>query len=323
MVKISLLTFAEIVPTNVAGVIDLITGTNKYLEQTGKAPVFTLELIGENAENISKAFNVPPPCFKTLEESGQSDIVIIPAFIEDPDITLYNNRNFIHWLKNGRTKETEIASLCKGCYFLAEAGLLDGKEATSHWASINDLKKKYPKIIMRSDVFITDHDGIYTSGGGISSLKLILYMIEKFCGREIALIISKLFTLEIQRTNLTHFAIFMGQHQHGDEEILRAQHYIEKHYHKEISLESISMEVNMGSRNFIRRFKAATTNTPFEYIQRVRIESAKKAIEMNEKDISTIVNDSGYIDLQTFRSVFKRITGLSPQEYKKKYAKKQ
>jgi transcriptional regulator GlxA family with amidase domain len=321
MIRISLLTFNEVVPTSVAGAIDLITGANKYLEQIGKTPVFNLELVGEKAKKIIDAFHVSLKYFKTYEESGHPDLIIIPAFNDDSNSTLSNNRDCIQWLKEMRRKGTEIASLCVGCYFLAEAGLLNGKEATSHWASMDDLKNRYPQIILKSDVFITDHDGIYTSGGGISSLKLILYLIEKFCGRELALCISKLYTVEIDRTNQSHFAVFMGQRQHGDKEILSAQLYIEQHYREEMSIDSISILVNMGRRNFIRRFKAATTNTPFEYIQRVRIESAKKAIETNEKDLSTIVHEAGYADAQTFRSIFKRITSLSPQEYRKKYAR--
>jgi transcriptional regulator GlxA family with amidase domain len=148
-----------------------------------------------------------------------------------------------------------------------------------------------------------------------------LYLIEKFCGRETALWISKMYAIEMDRTSQAHFAVFMGQHRHDDKEILKAQEYIEQNYKNEIAMEDVSSLINMGQRNFIRRFKAATNNTPFEYLQRVRIESAKKAIEMNRKDLPLIMEDTGYTDLKAFRTIFKRITGLSPMEYKKKYAR--
>jgi transcriptional regulator GlxA family with amidase domain len=130
-----------------------------------------------------------------------------------------------------------------------------------------------------------------------------------------------MYVIEMDRTNQAHFAVFIGQHQHEDKEILKAQLYIEQHYQEDISMDDVASLINMGNRNFIRRFKAATNNTPFEYLQRVRIESAKKAIEINHKDLSTIMDDTGYNDLKAFRSVFKRLTGLSPLEYKKKYAR--
>ncbi len=318
MIAIALLIFDEVVPSSVTGVTDLLTGANNYLASIGKPPAFCLGLTGEKA--------APPPGFpilgyKTYAAVTRPDLVIIPSFHVGEESVLLKNRAAVEWLKKMHEKGTELASLCVGSYFLAEAGLLDGKEVTSHWAVVNDMQRRYPAIKMRSDQVITDQKGIYTSGGAFSSLKLVLYLIEKFCGREVALWISKMFAIEMDRTSQAHFAVFTGQHQHEDKEILRAQQYIEQHYQDSISMDSVSRLINMGRRNFIRRFKAATNNTPFEYLQRVRIESAKRSLEMNNKDVSSIMDDAGYRDLKAFRSIFKRITGLSLQEYKKKYSR--
>jgi transcriptional regulator GlxA family with amidase domain len=321
MIKIAVLVYEEVVPTSVSGVIDLVTGTNRYLRYAGLPAVFELELIGSAANKISAAFSVNVKCLNSCSDALVPDLVIIPAFNGDSVSVLDNYREYVHWIKDMHETGSGIASLCVGCYFLAESGLLNGKEATSHWIAMDDLKLRYPMIFFKPDVFITDHDGIYTSGGGISSLKLILYLIEKFCGRETALAISKLYTVEMDTSRHSDFAVFTGQHQHSDREILTAQRYIEQHYRQELSIDAIAAFVNMGRRNFIRRFKAATGNNPYEYIQRVRIESAKKAIELNEKDIAAIMYDTGYNDLQTFREIFKRITGHLPQAYRKKYAR--
>ena len=318
MIAISLLIFDEVVPSSITGVIDLLSGANFYLAGIGQPPAFHLELVGEK-EN-------PPPGFPligyhTYADAGRPHLLIIPSFRVGNDSLLSENVAGIEWIKQQRAKGTELASLCVGSYFLAEAGLLDGKEVTSHWAVVNDMQRRYPAIKMRSDQVITDQDGIYTSGGAFSSLKLILYLIEKFCGREAALWISKMYAIEMDRTSQAHFAVFTGQHQHEDKEILRAQQYIEQHYQDSISMDNLSKLVNMGQRNFIRRFKAATNNTPFEYLQRVRIESAKRALENNDKDVASIMDDAGYKDQKAFRLIFRRLTGLSLQEYKKKYAR--
>ena len=319
MLAISLLIFDEVVPSSITGVMDLLSGANLYLAGIGQPPAFHLELVGEK-EN-------PPPGFPLIVYHTYADavcphLIIIPSFRVGNDSLLSENVAGIEWIKQQRAKGTELASLCVGSYFLAEAGLLDGKEVTSHWAVVNDMQRRYPAIKMRSDQVITDQDGIYTSGGAFSSLKLILYLIEKFCGREAAIWISKMYAIEMDRTSQAHFAVFTGQHQHEDKEILRAQQYIEQHYQDPISMDSLSKLVNMGQRNFIRRFKAATNNTPFEYLQRVRIESAKRALENNDKDVASIMDDAGYKDQKAFRSIFRRLTGLSLQEYKKKYARK-
>lgn len=281
MLAISLLIFDEVVPSSITGVIDLLSGANLYLARIGQPPAFHLELVGEKP--------APPPGFPLIDYKTYSDavsphLIIIPSFLVGNDSILSANRAGIQWIKDQRARGTELASLCVGSYFLAEAGL-------------------------------------YTSGGAFSSLKLILYLIEKFCGREASIWISKMYAIEMDRTSQAHFAVFTGQHQHEDKEILQAQLYIEQHYPDPISMDNLSKLVNMGQRNFIRRFKAATNNTPFEYLQRVRIESAKRGLENNDKDVSSIMDDAGYKDLKAFRSIFRRLTGLSLQEYKRKYAR--
>jgi transcriptional regulator GlxA family with amidase domain len=318
MLAVSLLIFDVVVPSSVTGVLDLLAGANRYQQMTGGEPAFAVELVGE----CPPAF--APLAYTSFATATPPKLVIVPSFLIDPDNVdiLARYTASIRWLRSMHEAGAEIASLCAGSYFLAEAGLLDGKQVASHWAVLEDMQRRYPALHTTSDRVITDQDGIYTSGGAFSSLKLVLYLIEKFCGREAALWISKMFAIELDRGSPAHFAVFTGQHQHGDAAILEAQAYLEKHYQDELSIDLLAGNVHMGKRNFIRRFKAATNNTPFEYLQRVRIESAKKAIERNERDLPLIMDDSGYRDPKAFRTIFKRITGLSPMEYKRKYARR-
>ena len=192
---------------------------------------------------------------------------------------------------------------------------------TAHWSDMVDIVQRYPGVNFQSDMVITDQDGIYTSGGAFSSLNLILYIIDKFCGRDVGIWASKMFSLDMDRISQSHFAVFKGQRQHRDDEILKAQTYIEQNHHLPINIDEIAENSNMSKRNFIRRFKKATQNTPFEYLQRVKIEAAKKALEKGAQNINLLMYDAGYNDIKTFREVFKKLTGLTPQDYRKKYSR--
>jgi len=321
MKKISVLINEDVYSSSVAGVVDLFAGANWCLEQLGRPPAFKLELVSEKVKNIQLNVPVQLICYATMEEVTQTDLVIIPGFNGDNAAILKKNSAIVNWIKEMRNTGAEIASLCVGAFFLAEAGLLDGKTATSHWSATDEMQMQYPLINVRSDKIITDQDGIYTSGGAFSSIKLVLYLIEKFCGREVALWISKRFSIDMDHISQAHFAVFTGQHQHNDNEILQSQNYIEQHYSTNLSIDDVSASVNMGKRNFIRRFKAATNNTPIEYLQRVRIEAAKKALENENWQLDEVMNTAGYNDIKTFRMIFKRMTGLSPHDYRKKYSR--
>jgi len=321
MRKISLLIHEDANLSAVAGAIDLFTAANWCFELSGKPPAFKLELVSEKVKNIQ--LNTPAQfiCNTTMEEVTQADLIIVPGFIGDDRAILKKNSAVINWIKEMNRCGTEVASLCVGSFFLAEAGLLNGKTATSHWAVANDMQLRYPLIKVKSDKIITDEGGVYTGGGAFASLKLMLYLIEKFCGRETALWVSKRYSIDMDQVSQAHFAVFTGQHQHGDEEILKSQAHIEQNYSTDISIDEVSALVNTGKRNFIRRFKAATNNTPIEYLQRVRIEAAKKVLEDKDWTLNEVMDATGYKDMKTFRTIFKRIAGLSPYDYRKKYSR--
>ena len=321
MKTISLLIYEDAILSSISGVMDMLLGVNRYMAEMGREPAFKLELISEKVKNIQLHLPAQFICYRTIEEVKHTDLILVPAFEGTADMVLQKNRVLTDWLGIMYGRGAEIASLCFGSYFLAEAGLLSGKSCTSHWMAQDDMRSRYPDITVLPDKVMTDQEGIYTSGGAFISLNLVLYLIEKFCGREVSIWISKMFSIDMDRVNQSHFAVFQGQRRHEDEEILRAQAFIEQHYDQQISIEQIAEQANMSKRNFIRRFKIATKNTPLEYLQRVKIESAKKELEKNALNISTLMYNAGYNDLKTFRQVFKRFTGLTPQDYRRKYCR--
>jgi transcriptional regulator GlxA family with amidase domain len=323
MKTISLLLHEDVYASAIGGVIDLLTGTNQFLLETGRPEAFRLELVGEKARNIQLDVAAQFLCFTTIDKVIQSDLVLVPGFKGDYSTMVRKYADLVCWIGEMHRCGAEIASMCVGSFFLADAGLLEGKTATSHWAAAEEMQRRYPRVRVQSDRIITDQEGIYTSGGAFSALKLILYLVEKFCGRETALVISKRYSIDIDYGSQAHFAVFSGQRQHGDEEILRSQSFIEEHYSSDVSMDQVSALCHTGRRNFIRRFKAATDNTPIEYLQRVRVEAAKKVLENEDCSLDEVMDRVGYEDIKTFRLVFKRLTGLSPRDYRKRYSRRE
>ncbi len=177
----------------------------------------------------------------------------------------------------------------------------------------------FPEVELVSEKIITDENGIYSSGGANSFWNLLLYLLEKYTSREIAVLFSKYYEIEIDRFSQSPFIMFNGQNSHNDEPVKKAQAFIEENVGDKISVEDLASKFAIGRRNFERRFKKATSNTPVEYIQRVKIEAAKKSLEASRKNITEVMYDVGYSDTKAFRMVFKKITGMSPIDYRNKY----
>lgn len=231
------------------------------------------------------------------------------------------NQELIGWIAAQYKNGAEIASVCTGAYLLASTGLLDGKTCSTHWIVADHFSKMFPKINLQTDKLITDENGIYTNGGAYSFLNLILYLVEKYFDRQTAIFCSKVFQIEMDRQSQSTFIIFKGQKLHGDEMVKEAQCYIENHLQQKISIEDLSTKFAVGRRNFDRRFIKATGNTPIEYLQRAKIESAKKALETSRKTVNEVMYEVGYTDVKAFREVFRKITGISPLEYRNRYNK--
>ena len=202
---------------------------------------------------------------------------------------------------------------------LAETGLLNGKSCATHWTIHDAFRQRYPKVNLIPEKIITEDNGIYSSGGAYSFLNFVLYLIEKYYGREIAILCSKISEIEFDRIDQSHFMIFSGQKEHGDEPIKQAQLYIEQHFDQKLNIDELAEKFAISSRNFLRRFKKATANTPLEYIRRVKIEAAKKKLESSTLHIQEVMFDVGYNDEKAFRNTFRKYTGLSPLAYRSKY----
>lgn len=204
---------------------------------------------------------------------------------------------------------------------LASTGLLSGKTCSTHWAIADEFRSLFPDVNLQTDKLITDENGIYTNGGAYSFLHLLLYLVEKFYGREIAIHCAKYFQIDLDRNLQAEFSVFKGHKMHNDDVVLNAQIFLEENFRDKISIEELSSNFGIGRRNFDRRFTKATGLTPLDYLQRIKIEVAKKAFENSRKSVNEVMYEVGYNDTKSFREVFYRVTGMSPIDYKSKYNK--
>jgi len=213
----------------------------------------------------------------------------------------------------------EVASLCTGTFLLAATGLLDGKACATHWKAASYFQHLFPELKLHTNKIVTDQQGVYTAGGAISSLNLVLYMIEKYNGRETALYCARVLQIDIDRNSQSPFMIFEGLKDHKDEVIRNAQEFIEGHVNERLTVEQLALQSAMDRINFTRRFKKATQLSPADYVQRVKVEHAKRLFESTDMQINEVMYDLGYIDIKAFRETFKRIVGMTPGDYRNKF----
>lgn len=304
---------------NIGGTHQILELVNGMVQKKTGQPVFKIQLVGLNKETRQSTglFSVTPDCL--MEEVSKTDLIIIPAIHDDPKTGYEQNKEFVPWIIDQYKNGAELVSFCIGAFFLAQTGLLNGKQCSTHWQHANEFREMFPEVNLVDEEIMTEEDGIYTSGGAYAFLNLLLHLIEKYAGREIAIKASKAFAIDIDRNSQSPFMIFEGQKDHKDEPVKETQDYIENHYEEQIMVKSLAENVAMSRRTLERRFKKATKNTVKEYIQRVKVEAAKRNLEMGGKNIGEVMYDVGYSDTKSFRNLFRRITGLTPVDYRNKY----
>lgn len=321
MKHISILVPECAILASLEGSRQVLTQVNSLLEARGKAPAFKVQLVGLARETRLTGGLFTANADVLIEEVKNTDLIIIPAIDGNLEHAVQANRDLIPWIIRQYRQGAEVASLCLGAFILASTGLLDGRRCATHWLAEKEFRRMYPEVNLVAEKIITHDAGLYSSGGAFSYLNLILYLIEKYAGREFAILSAKVFAIEIDRESQLPFAIFQGQKAHADESVKRAQEFIEKNYQEKITVDELANMLTLGKRSLERRFKKATSNTVNEYIQRVKIEAAKQNLETGQKNVNEVMYEAGYSDTKAFRVLFRKITGLTPVAYRHKFQK--
>lgn len=302
------------------GAYKIFMEVNRFYVNQGKKIPFEIELVGHKKHNKQYDGAFEFHCHKLIKEINHTDLIIIPFTEESLDECTAKNQDVINFIRNQyRRNNAEIAAAGSGIYFIAATKLLNGKPVSCRWLGADQLLLAYPEILFNEGLDLCEYDGITTCGSSYQFIAMILSIIERYCGRDTALWISKIYDLDMTRTDTLNNAIFDGMKNHTDTEIINAQNYIEFNFYKNMSVEEMAEQCNFSKRNFIRRFKKATKTTPLDYVQRVKVEAAKKLFERYHTQVDQVMTLVGYSDPKAFRSIFKKISGVTPIDYRKRY----
>lgn len=299
----------------------LFSAVNQFMAMAGKKPLFNVQLVGLKKEVKINDGSFTINTAQLLKDVKQTDLIIIPALFGDMKTAIASNKKALPWINEQYKKGAEVASLCVGAFLLASTGLLNGKKCSTHWGFQNEFRELFPDVELTDGSIVTEENRLYSSGGAMSYWNLLLYLVEKYTDRQTAILASKYFAIDIDRDSQAAFAMFKGQKNHNDEAVKQAQEFIDHHIQEKITIDELANLVSLGRRSFERRFKVATNNSVLEYINRVKIEFAKRSFEISRKNINEVMYDVGYTDTKAFRTIFKKITGLTPVEYRNKYNK--
>jgi transcriptional regulator GlxA family with amidase domain len=290
-----------------------------YLNGEKAEPLFEVTIVSIDGGPVNCLNRLLINPHSALEDVDAADLILISSIL-DIEKTLKYEGAAIDWLQAHYRKGTALASVCTGAFVLAETGLLDGKTATTHWGYVEAFKQRYPRVQLKPERLITDEGDLYCSGASNACLDLTLYLIEQYCGHEVAVQCAKGFLLDLGRfSQAPYSSVLTYQKRHSDEAILQSQNWIEANFAASFSIDEIADKCHVSRRTFERRFKSATGDTPLLYLQRVRIEAAKKLLEANTMTFDEISYAVGYSESNFFRKVFKKHTNLTPKEYRNKF----
>ncbi|MBS1605561.1 MAG: helix-turn-helix domain-containing protein [Bacteroidetes bacterium] len=307
-------------PSSLFNAIEIFEKANEYLRlDTGK-DYYDIRLAGTNLRQpiASGLFSLQ---VEALKPEDKADLIILPAYAEQGDFAIRNSSDALEWVADQYRAGAELASLCTGTFLLAATGLLDGKPCATHWRAADYFRMRFPDLDLHTNKIVTDQQGIYTAGGGISSLNLALYIIEKYNGREAALYCARLLQIDIDRNSQSPFILFEGLKDHKDEIIREVQLFIEQHVSDRITVDQLASRFAMDRINFSRRFKKATQLSPADYVQRIKVEGAKRLFESTGMQINEVMYEVGYGDVKSFRHTFKKVAGMTPADYRNKFNK--
>lgn len=320
MKHVSILALSDATLASIDGSHQIFSRINDFMRYQQRPAFYNVEIVGINKNTKLGGGLYSIHVDKTLDQVRKTDVIVIPLLCGNFPLAISKNEKYKHWVISQYNRNAEVVCLCVGSFFLASTGLLRDKSCAVHWAAKNEFKAMFPEVKIVDDTIITDERGIYTCGGGYSYLNLLLYVIQKHLGRDVAILASKMFEIDIERKSQNAFAIFMGQKTHGDAMVLKAQELIERNPTASFSVDQVCEKVGVGRRTFERHFKKNTGNSIVEYVQRVKVEFAKQLLEKGEKTVNEIIYETGYNDIDAFRKVFKKFTDLSPIDYRKRYA---
>lgn len=321
--RIAILAYPHCTSSMIWGVLDILsfaTLQSKSAERKKKEALFEVDIVTTDGKPVHSFNQHPIIATKSTASKTTYDLIYIPGFLGDLQPVLNQERKDIIWLKKQFERGAKLAAACNGNFILAETGLLKKKRATTHWSLINEFRTRYPEVQLQPEKILIDEGDIISAAGTTACLNLALYLVHRFASAELAMASSKVFLVDSGRRIQKPYETYSEPRQHGDALIVKTQDWIEKNFTELITLESMTEVSRLGRRTLIRRFKKATGDTPLLYLQKLRIENAKRLLEGTANTFNEITWQVGYEDVSSFQRLFKSQTGLSPKEYRAKFS---
>ncbi|MBZ0333026.1 GlxA family transcriptional regulator [Marinobacter sp. AL4B] len=330
MKTVTIIGFNGALASAITGVIDLfrmagVTWARVHGEQP--QPYFRTRLLtasGEACRCINGLTIGADGSWQDIAALGENDLVIIPTIGSPIDQVLAENPGLVGWLSRFQSTnddQVRIASNCTGAFLLAEAGVLDGRQATTHWGFSSQFRQRFPKVDLQPDKLVTVDGHVACAGGGMAWWDLGVYLVERHAGAQVARELAKAFVIDAGRSSQAPYSALQARRYHSDQAILKVQEWLDSHYSEPITLAALAALSGLTERSLIRRFKAATGDTPTGYLQVLRIESARQHLENSRLTIEEVTRMVGYEDVSSFSRLFRKHSGLAPGAYRSRFGR--
>ncbi|NOK19682.1 GlxA family transcriptional regulator [Corallococcus carmarthensis] len=318
-IRIAVLALEGCVASSVMGPLDVFAMANLLSRDQGRGEPFAAELIAPRPGTARSFHGLALGSARVPDSTERFDVVLIPALVGNVARSVAEH-SLTDWLTGQHTRGAKLAAVCAGAFLLAETGLLEGREATTHWGLAQDFAARYPRVALKPELLLVDNGDVLTTGGITAYLDLCLHLVAKQVSPELAALCAKMLLVEPGRRFQAPYAVHAAPRDHGDTAVLRAQEWLEAHLCGPVTLTGAAVAASLGERTLLRRFRKATGDTPLDYVQRLRVEAARRLLETTPRTVEDIAQAIGYADTTSFRRRFKARTGLTPDAYRKRFA---
>jgi transcriptional regulator GlxA family with amidase domain len=324
MLSVAILALAGGASIGPAGLMDALGKADRSWQlHAGPAwtALFDITLVGLDSKPVRCRDGVMLQPHRRARDLAPPNLVVVPAFDDENLLdSLADNQDWVPWLKKWHAQGARLAAACVGAFLLAEAGLLDGRPATTHWLFADTLRSRYPSVKVTSDRLIVDAGDVITAGGATTFLSLVVHLVERFGGHERAALARKVLLIDGGRTSQLPYLAFTPARDHDDDLVRRVQDYIDTHLDAPIRSEALAREFGVSPRTLARRFLASTHASVNSYVQQARMLMAKKLLETTHAPIEQIRTTTGYLDPAAFRRAFRQAAGMSPRQYRNTFS---
>ncbi len=324
--RVSLVAVPEATVSTLSGIFDVMNAFAVMPASESpptRARPFEVEIVGLRSGPLELASHIPVTVQRSVDTIDTTDIVIVPSLLPGPKgWQKGRHAELVEWFRAMHRRGALLCSACSGMFLLAETGLWDGMDATVHYDYARDFAATYPDVRIHPErvlVIAGRREELVTSGASMSWHDLVLYLIARHVGATAAQSVARFFALQWHQEGLAPYMVFEGKSDHGDAAIQAAQDWIAAHFSVTKPLEGMVRRTGLTERTFKRRFTAATGLSPIAYVQRLRIEDAKRRLERTEASVDEISWQVGYEEPAFFRRLFKRVTGVAPATYRRRF----